>query len=68
MFHEIFHEINVFGQRKRSKGNHSAAICAYWPGTDGTVSPSCDELRVGVVQHFINSLGPKLIYYAGFCV
>ena len=38
---------------KCSKGNHSGVVCAYWPRTGGTVSPSCDTLRVGVVQHFI---------------
>ena len=56
MFHEKCYEINVFGERllsKSSKGNQSAVVCAYWPGTGGTVSPSCDTLRVGVVQHFI---------------
>ena len=55
MFYEIIYEINVFGERllsKCSKGNHSAVVCAHWSGTGGTVSPSCDTLRVGVVQHF----------------
>ena len=56
MFHERFYEVNVLGERllsKRSKGNHSAAICAYWPAIGGNVSLTCDMLRVGVVQYFL---------------
>ena len=56
MFHETFNEVNVLGERllsKGSKGSHSALVCAYWPRIGGTVSQSCEILRVGVVQHFL---------------
>ena len=46
MFHETVHEVKVLGL-------NAAVVCAYWTGTGGAVSPPCDVLRVGVVQHFV---------------
>lgn len=56
MIHEQFHEVTILGERflsKHAKGSHSSAVCAYWPAVGGGVSPVCDQLRVGVIQHFI---------------
>ena len=55
MVHERFHEVSVLGERfasKSAKGKHSAAVCAYWPRLGGSISTTCDQLYVGIVQYF----------------
>lgn len=56
MIPEQFHEVTILGERflsRRARGNHSSAICAYWPAVGGGVSPVCDQLRELVLYRTI---------------
>ena len=55
MVHKRFYEIKVFNRilvSSKAKGNHSAAICAYWAGTGGNLLEKETYLQVGMVQYF----------------
>jgi len=56
--HENETEVDVFGGdtylSNRAKGNHSAAISAYWSTStiDGILSSTDMKLHVGVIEYF----------------
>ena len=54
MAHEVFYEIDIFGEQftsVKSKGNHSPVVTAYWPATLQQNGPNC-ELNAGAIQYF----------------
>ena len=56
MIYDQFCEVHVLGVRfisKRCRGKHSSAVRAYWPSIGGSISSTCGQLRVGVVQYFV---------------
>ena len=57
--YEQFHSVEVFNEMYTSAGSRttrSAAIIAAWPSPGGILTsrkPSHDDIRVGIVQHFL---------------
>ena len=56
MIYDEFHEVTVLGVRyisKKCRGKHFSAVYAQWPSVGGNISSTCNQLQVGVVQHFV---------------
>ena len=56
MIYEQFNELKVFNEMftsKRSKGNHSSIICAFWAVIGGNIASECNQIRVGTIEYFV---------------